>query len=554
MGAEQSTNRNAGSAAQAPAALRKTCYYELLSVERTATDEEIKKAYRRKALELHPDRNFNDTENATRKFAEVQTAYEVLSDAQERAWYDSHRDAILRGDDDTADADGQEASSRFYNNVRLTPTEELYTLMGRFNSNVPFTDSPTGFFGILNETFAQLALEEETVCSWDGQEIPIQYPPFGEAADGYDAVAKPFYRDWSNFATRKSFSWKDKYRLSDAPERAVRRLMEKENKKAREQALREFNDAVRSLVAFVRKRDPRYVPNVQSEAERQKILRDSAAAQAARQRAANQERLTASYVEPEWARSRPGGETNEYEGGFSSDAESEVVEEIECVVCDKSFKSEKQFEAHEKSKKHIKAVQQLKRQMKRENAELRLDSEPEPVLAPAPEPTSEVEHNETGETIADPEDSGRTEHKSTPDRKIDGQNDDEEEEEEEDENDEYAPRDVVEKRFLPVQDDQSDGPVDADGLAAQLDDLDIGQSQASIAQAKKVGKAKAKRDKKAARQAAVAADQPDSVKTACKICSMPFASNTKLHQHLKAEHPMSEPTRKTKAGSKKKKG
>lgn len=475
----------------------------------------IKKAYRRKALELHPDRNLGDTENATRRFAEVQTAYEILSDAQERAWYDSHRDDILRGDDGTNDAADREASARFYNNVRLTPTEELYTLMGRFNSSVPFDDSLTGFFGILNKIFSQLALEEEAACNWDGQEAPIDYPPFGRAADGFDAVAKPFYRDWSNFVTQKSFSWKDKYRVSDAPERAVRRLMEKENRKAREQAVREFNDAVRSLVAFVRKRDPRYVPNVQSEAERQKILRDSATAQAARQRAANQERLTASYVEPEWARSRPNGEMNEYEGGFSSDAESEVVEEIECVVCDKSFKSEKQFEAHEKSKKHIKAVQQLKRQMKKENADLHLDSEPEPVPEPEPRPEPAEEHGEAAESdgeleegIAGHDDAGHpADGKGVSDRDNDDEEDDDEEE---DENDEYAPRKIVEQRFLPVQDEQPEGS-DASSLAAELDGLDIEQSLASNAQAKKVGKAKAKRDKKAARQAAVAAEQPELV-------------------------------------------
>lgn len=47
------------------------------------TESRIKKAYKRKALELHPDRNYNDTERATKLFAEVQAAYEILSDPQE---------------------------------------------------------------------------------------------------------------------------------------------------------------------------------------------------------------------------------------------------------------------------------------------------------------------------------------------------------------------------------------------------------------------------------------------------------------------------------------
>ncbi len=61
-----------------------------------------------------------------------------------------------------------------------------------------------------------------------------------------------------NFQSRKSFGWSDKYDLRDAPDRRVKRLMEKENKRARDAAKREYNDAVRSLAAFIRKRDPRY--------------------------------------------------------------------------------------------------------------------------------------------------------------------------------------------------------------------------------------------------------------------------------------------------------
>jgi len=62
-------------------------YYEILDVERTVSDAELKKAYRRFAMKYHPDRNPDDSEAEVR-FKECKEAYEILSDPQKRAAYD----------------------------------------------------------------------------------------------------------------------------------------------------------------------------------------------------------------------------------------------------------------------------------------------------------------------------------------------------------------------------------------------------------------------------------------------------------------------------------
>ena len=71
-------------------------YYEVLEVPKTATAEEIKKAYRKKAIQYHPDKNPGDKE-AEEKFKEAAEAYEVLSDPQKRARYDQYGFAGMGG-------------------------------------------------------------------------------------------------------------------------------------------------------------------------------------------------------------------------------------------------------------------------------------------------------------------------------------------------------------------------------------------------------------------------------------------------------------------------
>src|ERR1700745_2894057 len=71
-------------------------YYEILGVSKSSSADEIKKAYRKVAMQYHPDRNVGDKE-AEEKFKEAAEAYEVLSDDDKRARYDRFGHAGLEG-------------------------------------------------------------------------------------------------------------------------------------------------------------------------------------------------------------------------------------------------------------------------------------------------------------------------------------------------------------------------------------------------------------------------------------------------------------------------
>src|SRR6201986_897956 len=73
-------------------------YYKILGIDKTATEKDIKSAYRKRARQYHPDLNPNDTE-ANKKFQQINEANEVLSDAEKRKKYDKYGENWQHGEE-----------------------------------------------------------------------------------------------------------------------------------------------------------------------------------------------------------------------------------------------------------------------------------------------------------------------------------------------------------------------------------------------------------------------------------------------------------------------
>ena len=306
----------------------KTDYYELLGVEEGATPEELKKAYRKAAMKWHPDRNFGNVEEATRVFQLIEHAYSILSDAQERAWYDDHRNFNY-------DEQGQMVAT----NV------DIY---GLFNAGAyhGFEDDSHGFFAVFGKAFADLAAEEK-----------LEAPKFGWSNTPYPEVEK-FYAFWTCFKTTRSFAFNDMYQLKDAPNAWYRREMNKENQKLRKKAEIEFINAVRELALYARKRDPR----VQKEIQRQEEIKEQRRQEEERKRAEKRRRDAEEIerLQKEAGQREFSEESLLYLNEFKNDDDDEEPDWY-CNYCGRVMDNANVFRTHCGTKKHKKQAATARR-------------------------------------------------------------------------------------------------------------------------------------------------------------------------------------------------
>jgi DnaJ homolog subfamily A member 5 len=357
------------------------CYYQVLGVEKSATVDQIRKAFKDLALKWHPDKNPNCTKEVQNTFISIQEAYETLSDPEERAWYDSHRSQILQEPITTQ-------------GTSIDPLVERINLYNCFRTSYfdGFTDEVNGipnknnFYRAYTNVFkiiAEIELEDTENPKSNEYNVFSKAPPFGDSSSSLSSVQK-FYTFWSQFSSQRSFQCANKWDSPNASNRATRRRLETENKILRLNAKKELNTTVRALCSWLKKRDPRLL---QARMENVEKARENTRTGFVNKRnedvSKEENRLLQRKMELErWARlkiekaealkNRSQSFLDESEmssESFQSDSHTDESGRIKskkkaeiqyvCEPCHRHFRTKAQYQCHERSKKHKKVIQML---------------------------------------------------------------------------------------------------------------------------------------------------------------------------------------------------
>lgn len=344
----------------------KTCYYDVLNVDPKVPQEDLKGLYRKLALKMHPDKNTDDPD-ATSKFQAVVEAYEVLSDPQERAWYDSHKQQILSGKEPGT----------------ATPEDDFtFNIFEYFIGSCykDFNDSEKGFYTVYRKVFEKIIGEEEEARQYEDEkfgnyESYLLSPTFGTENQNIEGIKK-FYDYWDAFVTCKSFAWADEYKADRDDDRFIKRATDKENKKIRQKAKKNYLSTIADLVSFVRKRDPRWrklqdhwaqeeKDKAKKRVEDEKLKKDKKKQSQLRVREEEMKRFE------EIDRIREAEQANLPKRKNTS----KEIEEFECLVCNKVFKNEKVLQNHEASKAHLKKKKEIMKSVAMNDEEVNMAEE-----------------------------------------------------------------------------------------------------------------------------------------------------------------------------------
>uniref|UniRef100_A0A1Q3F275 DnaJ homolog subfamily C member 21 n=1 Tax=Culex tarsalis TaxID=7177 RepID=A0A1Q3F275_CULTA len=511
------------------------CHYEVLGLTRTAEDDEIKKAYRKLALRWHPDKNLDNPEEANQQFLLVQAAYDVLSDAQERAWYDNHREQILRGGHTNYEDNSVDLFQYF--------TTSCYKGFG---------DDPGGFYAVYAEVFHTIASEE--IEFLDDEEEFEAIPRFGNSQSDYESEVRQFYGFWEGFCTKKSYAWLNPHNIAEIRDRRILKAIERDNKKVQQKARKERNEEIRSLVLFVKKRDRRvqaYKKLLEERAEQNRLKSAQNRLEQIRRKQKEIEeqqrnssnvfneayeeqlrKLEASYADAsEESEDDAGGNDPAVQAMgdamngliISQDEngeESFYVDDLYCVACEKMFNNKKSYENHESSRKHKQNVELLREQMRKDDdqaaaAEATVDGDP-----------VEPEEAEDGSELSEEEEvvkvkSKKGKNKKKPAKRVSTS----------DEGEEPA-LDIPLPGTSRVEDSDDDWGGSKKSKKGKGKSKDVGTSKAKAVKEVKEEPVKEPQETPA-EHAKEDAEATESVDHKCVTCNEKFGSKNKLFNHLK---------------------
>lgn len=321
------------------------CHYEILELARDADDSQIKSSYRKLALKWHPDKNINNETEAKEQFQLVQQAYEVLSDPQERAWYDNHRDEILKGKNTDYEEEALDVFQYF--------TVSCYK---GYDKN-----EPKNFYAVYSDVFSQIFAEDfEYMTEEEIEEVPM----FGDADSDYETIVRRFYAFAESYSTKKSYAWLFPHNVSEIRHRKINKIMDKENKKIQLKARKERNEEVRNLVIFVKKRDRRvaaYKKVLEEKAEENRMKSEKLRLEQMRKK---EEELREQELKHKTGVLNEGYEEqlkqleSAYANLYTNDSpeeqnvESDSDDVLYCEACNRLFKDENSYKNHLTTKKH----------------------------------------------------------------------------------------------------------------------------------------------------------------------------------------------------------